>query len=87
MLNRGTGPGASTRESGNRGANAGNMSANRGTGADRVGNQQVRNTPSSTNRNAFGGSGMSGSSARASSSRGSSSMGGRSRGGGGGRRR
>ena len=59
------------------------MSSNRGTGADRVGNQQVRNTPSSTNRSAFGGagSGMSGSQARASSSRGSSSMGG-SRGGG-----
>lgn len=73
---------------GNRGASAGNMSSNRGTSANRAGNQHVRNTPSSTNRNAFGGagSGMSGSSARASSSRGSSSMG-RSRGGGGGRRR
>ena len=71
---------------GNHGASAGNMNANRGTGPDRVGNQQVRNTPSSTNRDAFGGagSGMSGSSARASSSRGSSSMGG-SRGGGGSR--
>jgi len=94
-----TGRGASDRNSGagsagNRGgASAGNMSSNRGTGADRVGNQQVRNTPSSTNRNAFGGasSGMSGSQARASSSRGSSSMGGSrgggSRGGGGGGRR
>ncbi len=75
------------------GASAGNMNSNRGTGPDRVGNQQVRNTPSSTNRNAFGGagSGMSGSSARASQSRGASSMGGSrgggSRGGGGGRRR
>lgn len=75
------------------GASAGNMSANRGTGADRVGNQQVRNTPSPTNRNAFGGAGagMSGGQARASSSRGSSSFGGSrgggSRGGGGGRRR
>ncbi len=68
------------------GASAGNMGSNRGTGADRVGNQQVRNTPSSTNRNAFGGAGagMSGSQARASSSRGASSYGG-SRGGGGGR--
>ena len=80
------GPSAATRDAGNRGASAGNMNANRGTGPDRVGNQQVRNTPSSTNRDAFGGagSGMSGSSARASSSRGSSSMGG-SRGGGGSR--
>ncbi len=88
--NRGTGPSAGTRDAGNRGASAGNMNSNRGTGPDRVGNQQVRNTPSSTNRSAFGGasSGMSGSSARASSSRGSSSMGVRgSRGGGGGRRR
>jgi len=85
--NRG-GASAGTRDTSNRGgANAGNRSANRGTGPDRVGNQQVRNTPSSTNRSAFGGSGsgMSGSSARASSSRGSSSMGG-SRGGGGGSR-
>src|SRR5271166_3195646 len=85
--NRG-GASAGTRDTSNRGgANAGNRSANRGTGPDRAGNQQVRNTPSSTNRSAFGGSGsgMSGSSARASSSRGSSSMGG-SRGGGGGSR-
>jgi len=82
--NRGTGPGAGNRDMGNRGAGAGDMSANRGGGGDRVGNQQVRNTPSSTNRNAFGGagSGTSGSGARASSSRGASSMGG-SRGGGG----
>lgn len=82
--NRGTGPGAGNRDMGNRGAGAGDMSANRGGGGDRVGNQQVRNTPSSTNRNAFGGagSGMSGSGARASGSRGASSMGG-SRGGGG----
>jgi uncharacterized protein DUF3300 len=102
MSNRGSGPNAgnanrgSSPNTGNRGgASAGNMNSSRGTGADRVGNQQVRNTPSSTNRSAFGGagSGMSGSSARASSSRGSSSMGGSrgggggSRGGGGGRRR
>jgi len=82
--NRGTGPGAGNRDMGNRGAGAGDMSANRGGGGDRVGNQQVRNTPSSTNRNAFGGagSGTSGSGAPASSSRGASSMGG-SRGGGG----
>ena len=87
-------PGASTRDMSNRGSgpSAGNMNSNRGTGPDRVGNQQVRNTPSSTNRNAFGGagSGMSGSQARASGSRGASSYGG-SRGGGarggGGRRR
>ena len=92
--NRGTGPSAGTRDVSNRGG-AGDMGGSRGGGADRVGNQQVRNTPSSTNRNAFGGagSGMSGSSARASSSRGSSSMGGsrggggRGGGGGGGRRR
>jgi len=87
--NRGTGPSAGTANRGNS-PSAGNMSSNRGTGADRAGNQQVRNTPSSTNKSAFGGasSGMSGSQARASSSRGSSSMGGsRSGGGGGGRRR
>lgn len=86
MANRGTGPSAGTRDMSNRGG-AGDMGGSRGGGADRVGNQQVRNTPSSTNRNAFGGagSGMSGSSARASSSRGSSSYGG-SRGGGGGAR-
>src|SRR5271157_5537893 len=92
--NRETCPSAGTRDSGNRGASAGNMSSNRGTSPNSVGNRQVPNTPSSTNRNAFGGagSGMSGSQARASSSRGSSSMGGSrgggaSRGGGGGRRR
>ena len=95
VSNRGSGPSAGTRDAGNRGASAGNMNSGRGTGANSVGNQQVRNTPSSTNRNAFGGagSGTSGSQARASSSRGSSSMGGSrggggaSRGGGGGRRR
>src|SRR5580700_3447045 len=90
--NRGTGPNAGTRDAGNRGASAGNMNSNRGTGANSVGNQQVRNTPSSTNRSAFGGagSGTSGSQARASQSRGSSSMGGSrggGRGGGGGGRR
>ena len=56
VSNRGTGPSAGTRDTGNRGgASAGNMNSNRGTGPDRVGNQQVRNTPSSTNRSAFGG--------------------------------
>jgi len=68
-----------------------------GGGANRVGNRQVPNTPSGSNRSAFGGasSGMSGSAARNSSQRGASSMGSRgggmSRGGmsrgGGGRRR
>jgi len=86
VANRGTGPGAGGRDMSNRGAgaSAGTRDSNRGGGADRVGNRQVPNTPSSTNRSAFGGagSGMSGSQARASSSRGSSSMGG-SRGGGG----
>src|SRR5271157_1345627 len=56
--NRGNSPGAGTRDAGNRGgASAGNTGANRGTGADRVGNQQVRNTPSSTNKSGFGGAG------------------------------
>ncbi len=86
--NRGAGPGAGSRDMSNRGAgpSASTRDSNRGGGADRVGNQQVRNTPSATNKSAFGGasSGMSGSQARASSSRGSSSMGG-SRGGGGAR--
>jgi hypothetical protein len=95
--NRGAGGdrGAGTRDTSNRGAGAGNMNSNRGGGGDRVGNRQVPNSPSATNRSAFGGasSSMSGSGARASSSRGSSSMGGSSRsggsrgGGGGGRRR
>jgi hypothetical protein len=95
--NRGAGGdrGAGTRDTSNRGAGAGNMNSNRGGGGDRVGNRQVPNSGSATNRSAFGGasSGMSGSGARASSSRGSSSMGGSSRsggsrgGGGGGRRR
>lgn len=63
-----------------------------GGGADRVGNRQVPNTPSGSNKSAFSGAsrGTSGSAARTSSKRGSSSMGG-SRGGGsrggGGRRR
>jgi Protein of unknown function (DUF3300) len=61
-------------------------------GADRVGNRQVPNTPSGSNKSAFSGGsrGTSGSAARTSSQRGSSSMGGSrggSRGGGGGRRR
>src|SRR5271157_1561885 len=90
MSNRGTGPSAGTRDMSNRGAspNAGARDmSNRGGGANQVGNRQVPNTPSSTNRSAFGGasSGMSGSQARASSSRGASSYGG-SRGGGGGAR-
>jgi len=63
-----------------------------GGGADRVGNRQVPNTPSGSNKSAFSGAskGTSGSAARASSQRGSSSMGGSrggSRSGGGGRRR
>jgi hypothetical protein len=86
--------GAGNRDTSNRGSGGGNTN-NRGGGGDRVGNRQVPNSPSATNRSAFGGasSGMSGSGARASSSRGSSSMGGSSRsggsrgGGGGGRRR
>jgi len=94
--NRGAGGdrGAGNRDTSNRGSGGGNTN-NRGGGGDRVGNRQVPNSPSATNRSAFGGasSGMSGSGARASSSRGSSSMGGSSRGGGsrggggGGRRR
>jgi hypothetical protein len=90
--NRGSGGdrGSGNRDTSNRGSGAGN--SNRGGGGERVGNRQVPNSPSSTNRSAFGGasSGMSGSGARASSSRGSSSMGGSrggSRGGGGGGRR
>ncbi len=90
----GGGASAGTRDASNRGAgpSAGTRDMNRGGGADRVGNRQVPNSPSSTNRSAFGGagSGMSGSGARASQSRGSSSMGGgggRRGGGGGGRRR
>ncbi len=87
VANRGSSPGAGGRDAG---PSAGTM--NRAGGADRVGNRQVPNSPSSTNRSAFGGagSGMSGSGARASQSRGSSSMGGgggRRGGGGGGRRR
>lgn len=78
------------------GAQPGTM--DRGGGGDRVGNRSVPNSPSASNRSAYGGSssGMSGSSARASSQRGSSSYGGSrggggfsggGRGGGGGRRR
>jgi Protein of unknown function (DUF3300) len=77
MANRGLdSPSAGTRD----------MNRGGGEGANRVGNRQVSQTPSATNRSAFGGAsaGMSGSQARASSSRGSSSMGG-GRGGGGGR--
>jgi hypothetical protein len=85
---------AGTRDASNR-MSGGNSSfgGSRG-GGDRVGNRSVPNTPSATNRSAFGGasSGMSGRDARASSSRGASSLGGSrgsggfSGGGGGGRR-
>ncbi len=89
--------GAGSRGSSGAGASprAGDMSANRGGGGDRVGNRQTSGSSGASNRSAFGGasSGVSGGAARASSSRGSSSMGssrgggGGSRGGGGGRRR
>jgi hypothetical protein len=73
----GGGANASTRPAG---GGAGNMGANRGGGGgagDRVGNRQVPNTPSATNKSAFGGasSGMSGNAARTSNQRGASSMG------------
>jgi hypothetical protein len=81
----GGGANASTRPAG---GGASNMGANRGggsggAGGDRVGNRQVPNTPSATNKSAFGGasSGMSGNAARTSNQRGASSMG-ASRGGG-----
>jgi hypothetical protein len=88
----------SRQPSGDRGG-AGRQQAgpmDRGGGADRVGNRQVPNTPSGSNKSAFSGAskGKSGVGPRASSQRGSSSMGGSrsggSRGGGsrgGGRRR
>jgi hypothetical protein len=71
-----------------------NRGGGSGGGGDRVGNRQVPNSPSGSNRSAFGGasSGTSGGAARSSSQRGSSSMsggsrsGGASRSGGGGRR-
>jgi Protein of unknown function (DUF3300) len=74
MSNRGSGPSAGTRD----------MNRGGGGGADRVGNRQVSQSPSATNRSAFGGASAhsSGGQARASGSRGSSSMSG-SRGGGG----
>jgi hypothetical protein len=71
----GGGADASTRPAGG-GAN--NMGTNRGGGGgERVGNRQVPNTPSATNKSAFGGasSGMSGGAARTSNQRGASSMG------------
>jgi Protein of unknown function (DUF3300) len=71
----GVGGNASTRPAGGGANNAG---ANRGAGGgERVGNRQVPNTPSATNKSAFGGasSGMSGSAARTSNQRGASSMG------------
>jgi hypothetical protein len=79
-MNRGAGgAGPSTRPAG---GGASNMGANRTDGGNRVGNRQVPNTPSATNKSAFGGasSGMSGSAARTSSQRGASSLSG-SRGG------
>jgi len=91
--------GATDRSAGGRGTadrgagpSAGDMSASRGGGGDRVGNRQVSSSSGAGDRGAFSGasSGRSGSSARASSQRGSSSMrssgGGGSRGGGGRRR-
>jgi hypothetical protein len=83
---------AGGRDADNRGAGAGNTSANRGGGGggggDRVGNRSVPSSGGSRSSSGLGSGsgGYSGSSARSSSSRGSSSMGG-SRGGGGGRRR
>jgi hypothetical protein len=69
----------------NRGGGLGDASRGSGGGANSIGNRQVSQGPSATNRSAFGGASdrSSGSQARASSSRGASSMG--SRGGGGGR--
>ena len=81
--------GAGTRDASNRmNGGGGNFGGSRG-GGDRVGNRSVPNTPSATNRSAFGGagSGMSGRDARASGSRGASSFGGSRGGGGGGGRR
>jgi hypothetical protein len=84
--NRGSSPSAGTRDTANRGSSpsAGSRDTADRSGGNKVGDQQVRNTPSSTNKNAFGGagSGTSGSQARASSSRGSSSYGGSRSGGG-----
>src|ERR1700733_8799848 len=87
-MNRGGGGGGASTRPGGGGANAStrpaggganNMGANRGGngGGDRVGNRQVPNTPSATNKSAFGGasSGMSGNAARTSNQRGASSMG------------
>ena len=84
-MNRGGGGGnASTRPAGGAnastrpaGGGASNTAANRGGGGDRVGNRQVPNTPSATNKSAFGGasSGMSGNAARTSTQRGASSVG------------
>jgi hypothetical protein len=87
-MNRGGGAGNAATRPGGGGANAStrpagagannNMGANRSGGSgERVGNRQVPNTPSATNKSAFGGasSGMSGSAARTSNQRGTSSMG------------
>jgi hypothetical protein len=86
-MNRGGGGGGASTRPGGGGANAStrpaggganNMGTNRGGGSgDRVGNRQVPNTPSATNKSAFSGasSGVSGSAARTSTQRGASSMG------------
>jgi len=86
--NRPTGGGAGATGANRPSTGASNTSANRGGGANSVGNRQVPNTPSSKNNSAFGGaaSGTSGSTAKASSQRGASSTG-ASRGGGGGRKK
>ncbi len=70
------------------GGSASNLGTNQAGGGNRVGNQQVRSTPSPTNKSAFAGasSGMSGNAARTSSQRGASSVS-SSRGGGGTRRK
>lgn len=76
-MDRSTTRNASAKDHGGPSAASLDRSSSRG-GGERVGNQSVpRNTPSSTNRSAFGGagSGTSGSQARASSSRGSASYG------------
>ncbi len=92
------GANASNRPAGGTGGAAGgnrpstgtsNAGANRGGGANSIGNRQVPNTPSAKNTSAFGGSASktSGSTARASSQRGASSTGAARGGGGGGRKR
>ncbi len=81
--------GASQNGGGNRGGGASNTGASQAGGGNRVGNRQVPNTPSSTNKSAFAGAsnGTSGSAARTSSQRGASSVSGSRSSGGGGRKR